>query len=199
MLELVPGRLHDLVSWFEDFARHPANSCNSRIWLIELSKMLPSSTQLDGFDVDLTQSPPRQWLPSNVAMHKLDAFSSLTQDLVGKYDIVHLRLFIVLIKHNDPVPLLRNLISMLSKDSYGLTGLIYAFLAWLFLGIADLLVMYNIEPGGYIQWDEHDHVSQKVVTADPAADPKSVHALLEFVRPLDDMMGPRTCVASALK
>lgn len=48
-------------------------------------------------------------------MHKLDAFSTLPADLVGKYDIVHLRLFIVLIKHNDPVPLLRNLIAMLSK------------------------------------------------------------------------------------
>ena len=82
--------------------------------------MLPSSSQLDGFDVDLTQFPPKHWLPSNVAMHKLDAFSSLTEDIVGKYDIVHLRLFIVLIKHNDPVPLLRNLISMLSKKFYRL-------------------------------------------------------------------------------
>ena len=81
--------------------------------------MVPSSTQLDGFDIDLTQSPPKPWLPSNVAMHKLDAFSSLTQDRVGIYDIVHLRLFTVLIKRNDPVPLLRNLISMLSKDFYG--------------------------------------------------------------------------------
>jgi len=87
----------------------------SRIWLVELSKTLPSTTQLDGFDIDLSQFPPKQWLPANVTMHKLDAFSAVPQDLVGKYDIVHLRLFIVLIKHNNPVPLLRNLISMLSK------------------------------------------------------------------------------------
>lgn len=51
-------------------------------------------------------------------MHKLDAFSPLPHDLLGKYDIVHLRLFIVLIKDNDPVPLLRNLIAMLSKKPH---------------------------------------------------------------------------------
>lgn len=84
--------------------------------------MLSSSAQLDGFDVDLTQAPPKQWLPSNVAMHKLDAFSPLPHDLVGKYDIVHLRLFTVLIKHNNPVPLLRNLIGMLSKKSCEVDG-----------------------------------------------------------------------------
>lgn len=55
-------------------------------------------------------------------MHKLDAFSPLPHDLLGKYDIVHLRLFIVLIKNNDPVPLLGNLIQMLSKKPYHLNG-----------------------------------------------------------------------------
>ena len=55
-------------------------------------------------------------------MHKLDAFSPLPHELLGKYDIVHLRLFIVLVKNNDPVPLLRNLIRMLSKKSYHLNG-----------------------------------------------------------------------------
>lgn len=55
---------------------------------------------------------------------------------------------------------------------------------------------YLVEPNGYIQWDKHDHVSQKVVTADPAINPKTVQAVLDFVRPIDDMMGPRTCVRS---
>ena len=74
-------------------------------------------------------------------------------------------------------------------------GPVKALLTWLYLEIADSLIMLLIEPGGYIQWDEHDHVSQKVVTADLAVDPKTVHAVLDFVRPFDDMMGPRTCVA----
>ena len=55
-------------------------------------------------------------------MHKLDAFSPLPHELLGKYDIVHLRLFIVLIKNNDPVSLLGNLIRMLSEKPYDLNG-----------------------------------------------------------------------------
>ena len=55
-------------------------------------------------------------------MYKLDAFSPLPHELLGKYDIVHLRLFIVLVKNNDPVPLLENLIRMLSKKPYDLNG-----------------------------------------------------------------------------
>ena len=109
MLEPVPGRLRSFLS--QDYRFRLANCFSSSIWLIELSRALPSSTQFDGFDIDMTQLPPKQWLPSNVAMHKLDAFSTLPSELVGRYDIVHLRLFTVLVKHNDPVPLLRNLIA----------------------------------------------------------------------------------------
>ena len=60
--------------------------------------------------------------------------------------------------------------------------------------VTDFDFSFLVEPNGFIQWDEHDHVSQKVVTADPGIDPKSVQAVLDFVRPIDDMMGPRTYV-----
>lgn len=143
MLELEPGRLRSRSFASKLFACHLANYICSSIWLIELSKMLPSSTQLDGFDVDLTQFPPKQWLPSNVAMHKLDAFSTSTQDFAGKYDIVHLRLFTVLIKSNDPVPLLRNLIGMLSKDRVELTGPNDTFLAC--HDVTDLLTCFTVQ------------------------------------------------------
>ena len=76
------------------------------------------------------------------------------------------------------------------------TGLIYNFFTCHGLDIADFLPYYHVGPGGYVQWDEHDHVSQKVVTADPAIDPKTVHAMLDFVKPFDDMMGPQTFVPS---
>ena len=116
MLVRVLGRLGLSIAGLPPLSTtYLANSHSSRIWLIELSRKLPGSTQLDGFDLDLSQFPPREWLPSNVEMRKLDAFATLPSDLVGKSDIVHLRLFIVLVKHNDPVPLLRNLIGMLSK------------------------------------------------------------------------------------
>lgn len=55
------------------------------IWLLDLSEQLPSSVQLDGFDIDVSQCPPRAWLPSNVAMRKLDIDDEIPEELVGVY------------------------------------------------------------------------------------------------------------------
>lgn len=75
-----------------------------------------ASAQLDGFDISLVQCPPPEWLPSNVSIRKLDIYKPLPEELVGKYDIVHVRLFICVIKDNDPVPVLTNLLKMLSES-----------------------------------------------------------------------------------
>ena len=36
--------------------------------------------------------------------------------MLGQYDVVHIAIFVLLISKNDPVPLLNNLIKMLSKE-----------------------------------------------------------------------------------
>ena len=50
-------------------------------------------------------------------MQQLDALSEIPEHLVGMYDIVQLRLFQVVVKDNDPGPLLRNVLRMLSECS----------------------------------------------------------------------------------
>ena len=86
-----------------------------RIWLIDVSRQLPSA-QLDGFDVSAAQYPPKEWLPSNISLQTLDVFTSIPKDLQGKYDVVNVRLFLAVVKNNDPSPILRNLMRMLSKS-----------------------------------------------------------------------------------
>ena len=88
-----------------------------RIWLLDLAKNLPSTAQLDGFDIDIADCPPKEWLPPNVKMHTLDILSEIPQHLVGVYDIVQLRLFQVVVRDNDPVPLLKNSLKLLSMSS----------------------------------------------------------------------------------
>ena len=84
---------------------------------MDLARELPSAT-LDGFDIDISQSPPPQWLPASVQVHTLDAFSdTLPTELVGKYDVVHIAIFATIVKNNDPGSILRNLHKMLSKIS----------------------------------------------------------------------------------
>lgn len=90
------------------------NSHSHRIWLLDLARTLPPTAQLDGFDIDISDCPPEQWLPRNVTMRHLDALGEIPEHLAGKYDIVQLRLFQVVVKDNDPGPLLRNMVKMLS-------------------------------------------------------------------------------------
>lgn len=97
---------------------HPLDSNQSlteiRIWLIDLNRQLPSA-QLDGFDISAEQYPPKQWLPTNLSLSTLDIFPPVPEELIGKYDIIHVRLFILVVRDDDPTPILRNLISMLSQ------------------------------------------------------------------------------------
>lgn len=88
-----------------------------RIWLLDLARTLPPTTQLDGFDIDISDCPPGPWLPPNVTMRRLDALGAIPEPLVGAYDIVQLRLFQVVVRDNDPGPLLRNMLTMLSGCS----------------------------------------------------------------------------------
>ena len=48
-------------------------------------------------------------------MSVLDAYGEISKDLEAKYDLIQLRLFQVVVKNNDPGPLLRNVMKMLSK------------------------------------------------------------------------------------
>ena len=97
---------------------HPSkNSHPDRIWLLDLARTLPPTAQLAGFDIDTSGCPPDQWLPPNVTMRHLDALGEIPEYLIGVYDIVHLRLFQVVVKDNDPGPLLRNVLKMLSESS----------------------------------------------------------------------------------
>jgi len=87
-------------------------------WLIDLSRILPKSTRLDGFDNDLDQAPHATWLPRNVKIRHWDIFSELPDDLVGKYDYVHVRLLVLVLESGDPGPILKKLWRMLKPGGY---------------------------------------------------------------------------------
>ncbi|KAI1076814.1 S-adenosyl-L-methionine-dependent methyltransferase [Whalleya microplaca] len=105
----------------------PANTDNLRvaeigvgtgIWLVDLARHLPSSAHIDGFDVDLTQSPPKEWLPLNVSLHNVDCLAPLPEHLLGQYDIVHVQLFHLAVHNNDPAPIIRNLVRLLKPGGW---------------------------------------------------------------------------------
>lgn len=87
------------------------------IWLAEVAHELPNA-QLDGFDIDLTQAPPKEWLPSNTRLRHGNIFDDIPDDLQGKYDIVHVRLLVLVVENSDPRPIIRNLVRMLKPGGY---------------------------------------------------------------------------------
>ncbi|KAL2042758.1 hypothetical protein N7G274_004517 [Stereocaulon virgatum] len=87
------------------------------IWLIDLSRQLHSA-RLDGFDISTDQFPPKQWLPENMSLHTLDILKPIPEEFKGKYDVVHARLLLPLVKNNDPTPVLKNMFSLLKPGGY---------------------------------------------------------------------------------
>jgi hypothetical protein len=75
---------------------------------------LPADSQLLGFDISADQYPPEEWLPENVSLHEQDAFKPFAPELVGSFDVVHLRFVITLLNAENIRPLLDNLKTLLS-------------------------------------------------------------------------------------
>ncbi len=87
------------------------------IWLLNLARELPSA-QLDGLDINLAQAPPKQGLPRNVKLRTWNALDDVPSELVGQYDLVHVRLLVFAVDNSDPRPMLRNLIKMLIPGGF---------------------------------------------------------------------------------
>ncbi|EHA22486.1 hypothetical protein CBS63078_11252 [Aspergillus niger] len=90
------------------------------LWLTELAQALPAdaNVQLDGLDLDLSKAPPHPWLPANVHLHQADILAPLPDPLVGQYEVVHLRLLILVVENSDPTPIIRYAHRMLKSGGY---------------------------------------------------------------------------------
>jgi len=84
-----------------------------RIWPISVSQSLPQSVQIDGFDISEAQFLPTEWLPANVSLTTLNILESIPEHLVGRYDVVHIRYFGLLIRNGNHRGVLNNLTSLL--------------------------------------------------------------------------------------
>ena len=110
--ESLQFNIHPSIQISEHDARIADVATGTAMWLIDLARELPKA-QLDGFDISLAQAPHQQWLPANVKLRTWNIFDDVPDDLVAKYDIVHVRLLIVVVKNSDPRPIIRNLAKML--------------------------------------------------------------------------------------
>ena len=54
-------------------------------------------------------------MPSNIHLRIHDCLSEPPSDLLEEYDVIHLQCFNSVVPENDPVPVVRNLLKMLSQ------------------------------------------------------------------------------------
>ncbi|KAI1275171.1 hypothetical protein F5Y07DRAFT_370712 [Xylaria sp. FL0933] len=88
------------------------------IWLQDLANLTSISAELHGFDISLDQVGPIPWLPATVRMHTWNIFEEPPQKFVEFFDIVHVRLITLVVKNNDPRPVLKNLRKLLKPGGY---------------------------------------------------------------------------------
>lgn len=87
------------------------------IWLTDVARRYPTA-RLDGFDIDTSQAPPKQWLPSNTTVKMWNIFDDVPEQMIGVYDVVHVRLLVLVVQGSDPRNIIRNLLRMLKPGGY---------------------------------------------------------------------------------
>lgn len=86
-----------------------------RAWLLNLSTLLSETVQLDGLDISFEAAPPPEWLPTNVRLRHWDIREEVPDDLVEKYDVVHLRLLSFVLRDEEIPHILQNITKLISQ------------------------------------------------------------------------------------
>ncbi|KAH8781023.1 UMTA methyltransferase family protein [Diaporthe sp. PMI_573] len=88
------------------------------IWLFDVRESVDPSARLEGFDISFDAAPPKETLPSNVSFRHWDVNSDLPQDLVGVFDVVHVRFFAFVLMNDQVQPVVERLFKMLKPGGY---------------------------------------------------------------------------------
>lgn len=70
--------------------------------------------QLDALDISFDATPPAEWLPSNVHTRVWNVKTDPPEDLIGVYDIVHIRHFTLVLLEEEVESVLARLFKLLS-------------------------------------------------------------------------------------
>ncbi|KAI1075742.1 S-adenosyl-L-methionine-dependent methyltransferase [Whalleya microplaca] len=88
------------------------------IWLRDVGARLPKSVQLEGLDISFKAAPPPEWLSSNVRLRYWNIREPVPDELLGAYDIVHIRNFSFVLKDDEIDSVLGRLIQITKLGGY---------------------------------------------------------------------------------
>ncbi|KAI2615588.1 hypothetical protein GGR54DRAFT_611901 [Hypoxylon sp. NC1633] len=87
-------------------------------WLLDVARELGPGAELHGLDYDLDQAPHPSTHPRNVRTRRWDVFDAVPDDLVGRFDYVHTRLLVLVVRDGDPRPVIRGLRALLKPGGF---------------------------------------------------------------------------------
>ena len=116
MKQILGFNLHPNVLPLKTSAKVADIACGSCLWLQEVSQELPQTVSLNGFDISLAQCPPSEWLPQNVSLRKWNVFDEPPFDILGTFDLVHLRFVGLLVTDNDGSRLVHQIAKLLKPN-----------------------------------------------------------------------------------
>ncbi|KAI0376444.1 hypothetical protein F5Y04DRAFT_266301 [Hypomontagnella monticulosa] len=97
-------------------------ACGNGVWLLDVARELSDkgvSAQLDGYDVNSVNFPSPAFLPQSVTFKKLDILAKpLPEELIGAYDVVHIRAFVSIIINEDTTPFLSSVLALLKPGGW---------------------------------------------------------------------------------
>ncbi|KAI1393094.1 UMTA methyltransferase family protein [Hypoxylon trugodes] len=96
--------IHPRISTKQENLRIADIGTGTAIWLLDTYDELPKSARFDGLDISLEAAPPLNVLPPNITLTKWNVKDPVPEDLLGVFDIIHIRFFIfVLLGEEVPV------------------------------------------------------------------------------------------------
>ncbi|KAF2692028.1 hypothetical protein K458DRAFT_286569 [Lentithecium fluviatile CBS 122367] len=88
------------------------------IWMTSLGEQIPDSVRFDGLDVSFDAAPPLQWLPSNIVLKKWNVREPPPEELVGAYELVHIRNFAYVLQDAEVPNVLAHLVALIKPGGY---------------------------------------------------------------------------------
>ncbi|KAI1128451.1 hypothetical protein F5Y10DRAFT_240404 [Nemania abortiva] len=90
----------------------------SASWLRAIVKLLPPSAELVGLDYDPTKFPSPSLLTDNITLKEADMYRPFPKDLVGQFDVVHVRFIHFALKVGQGAELVKNLMTLLRPGGW---------------------------------------------------------------------------------
>ncbi|KAF2762993.1 hypothetical protein EJ05DRAFT_506638 [Pseudovirgaria hyperparasitica] len=94
----------------------------SSAWLLETYRSLPANIRenvlFEGIDIAHDYLPMGDDIPSTFKFSEWDVYTEPPAELIGQFDIVHIRLFVIVVRDNDPCTMIRNAVRLLKPGGY---------------------------------------------------------------------------------